>query len=86
MDGRTRSDIRPGSRVLIVRKQDQASGKLTKRAVEDIPTNPPHHPHGLKVRLTHGQVGRVQKVLGGVLLVQRIVALFDREFCLAQLQ
>jgi uncharacterized repeat protein (TIGR03833 family) len=63
MDGMKRSDIKPGSRVSIVLKKDQHSGKLTEGIVRDILTNSPSHPHGIKVRLESGEVGRVKKVL-----------------------
>ena len=61
-DGRTRQDIRPGIEVSIVLKQDQRTGKLTRGIVKDILTQSFSHPHGIKVRLTDGQVGRVQKI------------------------
>ena len=64
MDGRNRSDIAPGCAVLIVLKSDQSTGKLTKGIVKDILTGSLKHPRGIKVRLTSGQVGRVQQVLG----------------------
>ncbi|AIQ10936.1 YwbE family protein [Paenibacillus durus] len=64
MNGQSRSDIRPGLEVDIVLKQDQATGKLTRGTVKDILTNSPRHPHGIKVRLTSGQVGRVKHILG----------------------
>jgi uncharacterized repeat protein (TIGR03833 family) len=63
MDGRNRSDIKPGLKVLVVQKQDQRTGKLTEGVVESILTNSATHPHGIKVRLVGGVVGRVQKVL-----------------------
>jgi uncharacterized repeat protein (TIGR03833 family) len=63
MDGNTRANIKPGLRVRIVLKQDQASGKLTEGVVKDILTNSPTHPHGIKVRLTDGQVGRVKEIV-----------------------
>jgi uncharacterized repeat protein (TIGR03833 family) len=63
MDGRQRSDIRPGLRVAIVRKQDQRTGKRTIGIVQDILTSSPTHPNGVKVRLTDGQIGRVQEIL-----------------------
>jgi len=63
MNGQTRANIKPGLTVLIVLKQDQRSGKLTKGIVKDILTKSPNHPHGIKVRLQDGQVGRVQEVL-----------------------
>ena len=62
MNGQTRSSIKPGMTVLIVLKQDQPTGKLTKGIVKDILTNSPKHPHGIKVRLTSGQVGRVKEI------------------------
>lgn len=62
MDGTNRVDIKPGARVLIVQKQDQRTGKLTEGTVENILTNSPTHPHGIKVRITGGIVGRVKKV------------------------
>lgn len=64
MDGTRRSDIQPGLRVAIVLKQDQTSGKLTEGIVKDILTNSSNHPHGIKVRLVTGQVGRVKQILG----------------------
>ena len=60
MNGQTRSTIKPGIAVLIVLKQDQHTGKLTKGIVKDILTKSPNHPHGIKVRLMDGQVGRVK--------------------------
>jgi len=57
-----RNRIKPGLRVLIVLKQDQGSGKLTEGIVKDILTNSPTHPHGIKVRLESGQVGRVKEI------------------------
>ncbi|NMC60681.1 MAG: YwbE family protein [Candidatus Methanofastidiosa archaeon] len=62
MDGKTRGNIRAGMQVLIVLKQDQRSGKLTKGIVKDILTNSSRHPHGIKVRLTSGEVGRVKGI------------------------
>ena len=64
MNGQTRSNIKPGLTVLIILKQDQPTGKLTKGVVKDILTSSATHPHGIKVRLVSGQVGRVQQVLG----------------------
>lgn len=66
MDGTRRQDIRPGLTVEIVLKQDQATGKRTRGVVRDILTSSPTHPHGIKVRLTSGAVGRVKAVLGVV--------------------
>jgi uncharacterized repeat protein (TIGR03833 family) len=63
VDGNKRANIKPGQRVQIVLKQDQASGKLTEGIVRDILTNSPSHPHGIKVRLVSGQVGRVKVIL-----------------------
>lgn len=63
-NNQTRSQIKPGMTVLIVLKQDQRTGKLTKGIVKDILTNSPTHPHGIKVRLVDGQVGRVQEIVG----------------------
>jgi uncharacterized repeat protein (TIGR03833 family) len=62
MDGTKRSDIKPGLEVSIVLKQDQRSGKLTEGIVKDILTSSPTHPHGIKVRLETGEVGRVKKI------------------------
>jgi uncharacterized repeat protein (TIGR03833 family) len=59
-----RSQIKPGLRVQIVLKQDQQNGKLTEGTVKDILTNSPAHPHGIKVRLMDGKVGRVQTIMG----------------------
>ncbi|WP_299756951.1 YwbE family protein [uncultured Pontibacter sp.] len=63
MDGRKRANIKPGTHVNIVQKQDQRSGDLTEGYVQDILTNSPTHPHGIKVRLETGEVGRVQEIL-----------------------
>jgi uncharacterized repeat protein (TIGR03833 family) len=63
MNGQTRSNIKPGITVLIVLKKDQPTGKLTKGVVKDILTNSPTHPHGIKVRLMDGQVGRVKEIV-----------------------
>ena len=62
MDGTRRSDIRPGLRVSIVLKKDQLTGKLTEGTVKDILTKSPSHPHGIKVRLESGEIGRVKKI------------------------
>lgn len=62
-DGRKRADIRPGLRVQVVQKQDQRSGKLTEGIVQDILTSSPSHPHGIKVRLAGGIVGRVKGII-----------------------
>ena len=63
MNGKTRSDIKPGSHVRIVQKNDQHSGNLTEGIVKDILTKSHTHPHGIKVRLVSGAVGRVKEVL-----------------------
>jgi uncharacterized repeat protein (TIGR03833 family) len=62
MDPNIRANIKTGITVSIVQKQDQRSGKLTEGIVKDILTNSPNHPHGIKVRLTNGIVGRVQQI------------------------
>ncbi len=62
MNGRTRGDIRPGMEVDIVLKKDQRSGKLTRGVVRDILTKSANHPHGIKVRLSDGSVGRVKAI------------------------
>ncbi len=62
MDGSKRGDIKPGIKVAIVQKQDQRSGKLTEGVVKDILTNSASHPHGIKVRLESGLVGRVKVI------------------------
>ena len=63
MNGNTRSNIKPGNRVKIVLKQDQHTGKLTEGIVRDILTSSSTHPHGIKVRLMDGQVGRVKEII-----------------------
>lgn len=63
MRGTIRSDIRVGMRVRIVLKKDQRSGALTEGVVENILTSSGNHPHGRKVRLQGGQVGRVKEIL-----------------------
>jgi len=63
MNGQNRKDIRPGLQVNIIMKQDQRSGRRTRGIVKDILTNSPHHPHGIKVRLENGAVGRVQEIV-----------------------
>jgi uncharacterized repeat protein (TIGR03833 family) len=62
MEGQNRSDVRVGAEVGIVLKEDQHSGKITEGIVRDILTNSSFHPHGIKVRLTTGEVGRVKQV------------------------
>ena len=61
MNGQTRASIKPGNEVMIVLKKDQRTGVLTRGIVKDILTKSPTHPHGIKVRLTSGQVGRVKQ-------------------------
>ncbi|WP_270165273.1 YwbE family protein [Paenibacillus sp. SYP-B4298] len=63
MNGNVRASVRPGLTVDIVLKQDQRTGKLTRGIVKDILTNSPQHPHGIKVRLQSGQVGRVKTII-----------------------
>ena len=63
MNGQTRPNIKPGMTVLIVLKQDQRTGRLTKGIVKDILTKSPNHPHGIKVRLESGAVGRVKEIV-----------------------
>jgi len=62
MNGIDRVNIKPGLHVSIVLKEDQRSGKQTEGIVKDILTKSPAHPHGIKVRLQSGQVGRVKKI------------------------
>jgi len=64
MNGTNRTNIKKGLAVSIVLKQDQRSGNLTDGIVKDILTNSPNHPHGIKVRLESGDVGRVKVVKG----------------------
>lgn len=63
MDGRSRANIRPGLRVRVVEKQNQPTGKLTEGVVQRILTKSPDHPHGIKVMLDNGIVGRVKEVV-----------------------
>ncbi len=62
MEGQTRSEVKIGSEVGVVLKEDQRSGKITEGIVKDILTNSSFHPHGIKVRLTSGEVGRVKTI------------------------
>ncbi len=62
MDGTNRIDIRPGLRVSIVLKQDQKTGKRTEGIVAEILTKSSYHPHGIKVRLESGDIGRVKTI------------------------
>jgi uncharacterized repeat protein (TIGR03833 family) len=64
-NGQQRVNIRPGLTVDIVLKKDQPTGRLTRGVVKDILTNSPNHPHGIKVRLQSGDVGRVKQIVGG---------------------
>lgn len=66
MNGQKRADIQPGMRVQVVQKQDQRSGKLTEGTVQQILTNSDTHPHGIKVRLVGGVVGRVKTIIPSV--------------------
>ena len=63
MDGTIRAEIKPGLEVSIVLKKDQGSGALTQGRVKDILTKSPTHPHGIKVRLESGAVGRVKEII-----------------------
>jgi len=63
MNGQVRKDIRPGLKVEIVLKKDQRTGKRTVGIVQDILTSSARHPHGIKVRLADGQIGRVAAIL-----------------------
>lgn len=63
MEGTERTKIKSGARVRVIQKQDQRSGNLTEGIVRDILTKSASHPHGIKVRLTNGIVGRVKEVL-----------------------
>ncbi len=63
MNGQNRKDIRPGLEVEIVLKKDQRTGKRTRGTVKEILTGSSYHPHGIKVRLQDGQVGRVQEIV-----------------------
>lgn len=63
MDGQARANIRPGLRVRVVEKQNQRTGKLTEGTVQRILTKSPDHPHGIKVMLDNGVVGRVKEIL-----------------------
>lgn len=62
MSGTKRANIKKGLSVSIVLKQDQRTGNLTEGVVQDILTNSPNHPHGIKVRLESGDVGRVKVI------------------------
>ena len=64
MSGTQRAAIKPGMRVAIVQKRDQRSGRLTEGVVQSVLTKSATHPHGIKVRLASGEVGRVKQVRG----------------------
>jgi uncharacterized repeat protein (TIGR03833 family) len=64
LTGTNRGNLKPGLRVFILVKKDQRSGKLTEGIVKDILTNSPTHPHGIKVRLESGEIGRVKEIVG----------------------
>lgn len=63
MNGQHRKDLRPGLGVEIVLKEDQRTGKRTRGVIKDILTKSPQHPHGIKVRLETGEVGRVKEIV-----------------------
>jgi uncharacterized repeat protein (TIGR03833 family) len=63
MEGTIRKNLSPGMRVNIVLKKDQRSGALTEGVIDRLLTKSPSHPHGIKVRLTDGRVGRVKHIL-----------------------
>lgn len=63
MNGKKRSEIKTGLKVKIILKQDQRTGKLTEGIVKNILTNSSTHPHGIKVRLESGEVGRVKEII-----------------------
>jgi uncharacterized repeat protein (TIGR03833 family) len=63
VNGQIRADVKPGLEVQVILKKDQRSGVKTKGIVKDLLTNSPRHPHGIKVRLEDGQVGRVCEIL-----------------------
>ena len=63
MNGTARENLKPGQPVLIVLKQDQRSGRLTRGVVKEILTKSPTHPHGIKVRLETGEIGRVKEIV-----------------------
>jgi uncharacterized repeat protein (TIGR03833 family) len=65
MNGQSRKDIKPGQEVEIVLKEHQRTGKRTRGIVKEILTNSSYHPHGIKVRLVTGEVGRVQEIVDG---------------------
>lgn len=62
-DGRVRENVKPGTEVMVVLKRDQRTGKLTRGTVRDVLTRSRSHPHGIKVRLQDGRIGRVQRII-----------------------
>ncbi|MEE8541879.1 MAG: YwbE family protein [Desulfobacterales bacterium] len=64
MNGKNRVNIKPGMQVMLVMKKNQRTGQLTNGVVKDILTKSPTHPHGIKVRLESGEVGRVKEIVG----------------------
>lgn len=64
MNGQNRKDVVPGLEVYIILKKDQRTGEKTRGVVKDLLTNSSFHPHGIKVRLTDGQIGRVCEIIG----------------------
>jgi len=64
VNGQQLKDVKPGAEVEIVLKEDQRTGRVTRGVVKDVLTKSPRHPHGIKVRLETGEVGRVKEVLG----------------------
>ncbi len=63
LDGTRRADIRPGSTVLVELTEDKRTGKLTGGKVQEVLTTSPNHPHGIKVRLENGQIGRIKQII-----------------------
>lgn len=63
MNGQNRKEVKPGLEVYIILKKDQRTGEKTRGIVKDLLTNSSFHPHGIKVRLTDGQVGRVCEII-----------------------
>lgn len=63
MDGTKRDNLMIGTKVMIVQKQDQRTGKLTEGVVKKILTNSSNHPHGIKIMTENGEVGRVKRIL-----------------------
>ena len=63
-DGRNRNDVKIGSKVRVVEKRNQPTGKLTDGIIRRILTSSPTHPHGIKVQLESGIVGRIKEIIG----------------------